>query len=87
VQLTRKAGLDAATGAKPNPRALLAENNVTGIKRTNGTQSKKIELIGSVEALRKGQARQGGPLGIHRKKISLKDENGRFLDISAENYV
>jgi hypothetical protein len=46
-----------------------------------------IELTGFVEAPRKGQARQGGPLGIHRKKIALKDENGRFLDISAENYV
>jgi hypothetical protein len=30
--LTRKAALDAAAGAKPNPRAFLAENHVTGIK-------------------------------------------------------
>ena len=36
--LTRKAVLDNAAGAKPNPRAFLAENHVTGIKRTNGTQ-------------------------------------------------
>ena len=34
---TKKATLDAATGAKPAPLAFLAENYVTGIKRTNGT--------------------------------------------------
>jgi hypothetical protein len=41
VILTRKAALDAAAGAKPNPRAFLAENHVTGIVRTHGTQTKK----------------------------------------------
>jgi hypothetical protein len=42
--LIRKAALDAATGTKPNPRAFLAENHVTGIRRTNGTQTKKNAL-------------------------------------------
>jgi hypothetical protein len=42
--LTRKATVDAAAGAKPNPRANLAENHVTGMKRTNGTQTKKKKV-------------------------------------------
>jgi hypothetical protein len=40
--LTRKAALDAAAGAIPNSRAFLAKNHVTGIKRTNGTQTNKM---------------------------------------------
>jgi hypothetical protein len=86
--LTRKAVLDDAAGAKPNPRAFLAENHVTGIKRTNGTQTqKKNVLIDSAESPQKKKARRSGPLGICRNKIAFKDRNGRFLDISAENYV
>jgi hypothetical protein len=65
----------------------LAENHVTGIKRTSGTQTQKNGLIDSAESSRKGQARRHGPLGIRRKKIAFKDRNGIFLDISAENYV
>ena len=42
--LIRKAALGAATGAKLNPRAFLAENHVTGIKRTNGTQTQKKKV-------------------------------------------
>jgi hypothetical protein len=79
--LTRKAALDAATGAKPNPRAFLAENHVTGMQLTNGTQTKKKRVIKSAEAPRKGQARRRGPLGILRKKVVFKDRNARFLEI------
>jgi hypothetical protein len=64
----------------------LAENHVTGIKRTNGTQTHKNGLIDSAEAPPK-RTRRRGPLGILRKKIAFKDRNGRFLEISAENYV
>jgi hypothetical protein len=49
--LTREVALGAASGAKLNPRAFLAENHVTGIKRTIGTQTiKKVGLIDSAEA-------------------------------------
>jgi hypothetical protein len=66
------------------PPGVLAENHVTGIRRTNGTQTKK-KFIGSAEPSRKGQARRRGLLRIQRNKIVLIDRNGIFLEVSVEN--
>jgi hypothetical protein len=74
--------LDDAAGAKPSPWAFLAENHVTGIKRSNGTQTPKNGSIDSAEAPRKGQSRKRGVvLLIFNDFIPLNIEMVNFEDI------
>ena len=76
---SKKGGSRRRYSAKSNPRAFLAENHVTGIKRTNGTQTpQKMGLSTLLKPPEKDKLDGMVLLGFAEKKSPLKIEMVNF---------